>query len=116
MTMETATQQAVMMVLRDAGTYDTSDEDTVHVHLTSGNELTIIETQDEESLVRHLEGEILDFAEQASDPEDVTTEYKRDGDFHIVEAYNRAAPHLIKFRLRACSDPTCWRVLTDYWL
>lgn len=99
-------------VVRDAGV----DE---HYHLTNDKELTILTSDD---LPFYLEGAIR----KNIDPTHVDVEIERDTDHSLREDMEIIRLYLheidgdglatIVYRVRCCTDPTCEKVLQDYWL
>jgi hypothetical protein len=86
---------------------------SVHVHVTDGKNLTIIETG-EESLARHLDGEIEDILDE-NDRVNCDILRSMEADVEVV-TLTFATGKTIQFRLRSCIDPTCWEVLREFWL
>jgi hypothetical protein len=90
----------------------TDEIDNAHYHVGDGTDLTIIAGLHD--LKMHLIGEIEDRAG------DMIGEVSIDASCGILSqkivVTGGSEDTQVTYRINACDDPTCWKVLQDHWL
>lgn len=84
----------------------------IHYHLTDGQELTITATLHD--LDMHLRGEIEEL--EGTAPGEFQVDRITDDTFGTESISLSGFGSTRRFRVRACTDPTCETALIDHWL